>query len=180
MRCSDGPNAPHLGPTRYRPSCPLLTLVVTSRVLLSIDGERIVTVEPLDAPTADDAQALLANPQVRILIDRVHDSGGELHVDDRLAPHLALLLSQCGGLPLALELVAAQLSAMPVGDLLDHLSDVLVDGEDRLRAVGARRERGGRVCGRSDRPLQSRWFGRATGGRDADGSDGLLAGRGVR
>jgi len=116
-------------------SCPLLTLVVTSRVPLSLDGERIVTVEPLDAPAADDAQALMANAQVQILIDRVHDSGGDLQVDERLAPHLAVLLSQCGGLPLALELVAAQLSAMPVGDLLDHLSDVLVDGEDRLRAV---------------------------------------------
>jgi predicted ATPase/DNA-binding SARP family transcriptional activator len=116
-------------------SCPHLTLVVTSRVPLSLEGERVVTVEPLDAPTSDDPAALLASAQVRILIDRVHDSGGDLQVDERLAPHVALLLGQCGGLPLALELVAAQLSAMPVGDLLDHLSDVLVDGEDRLRRV---------------------------------------------
>jgi predicted ATPase/DNA-binding SARP family transcriptional activator len=116
-------------------SCPLLTLVVTSRVPLSLEGERVITIEPLDPPAANDAAALRANPQVRLLIDRVHDSGGDLQVDDRLAPHLLLLLQQCGGLPLALELVAAQLSAMPVGDLLDHLSDVLVDGEDLLRAV---------------------------------------------
>ena len=116
-------------------SCPLLTLIVTSRVPLSLEGERVISIDPLDAPSADNAAALRANAQVRILVDRVHDSGGDLQVDDRLAPHLALLLRQCGGLPLALELVAAQLSAMPVGDLLDHLSDVLVDGEDRLRAV---------------------------------------------
>ena len=116
-------------------SCPHLTLVVTSRVPLSLEGERVITVEPLDAPTSDGPAALLASAQVRILIDRVHDSGGDLQVDERLAPHVALLLGQCGGLPLALELVAAQLSAMPVGDLLDHLSDVLVDGEDRLRRV---------------------------------------------
>ncbi len=116
-------------------NCPHLTIVVTSRVPLSLEGERVVTVEPLDAPMSDDPAALLASAQVRILIDRVHDSGGDLQVDERLAPHVALLLGQCGGLPLALELVAAQLSAMPVGDLLDHLSDVLVDGEDRLRRV---------------------------------------------
>ena len=116
-------------------SCPLLTLVVTSRVPLSLEGERVITVEPLEAPTGDEPAALLANAQVRILIDRVHDSGGDLQVDERLAPHVATLLGQCGGLPLALELVAAQLSAMPVGDLLDHLDDVLVDGEDRLRRV---------------------------------------------
>ncbi len=116
-------------------NCPLLTLVVTSRVPLSLEGERVITVEPLEAPTGDEPAALLANAQVRILIDRVHDSGGDLQVDERLAPHVATLLGQCGGLPLALELVAAQLSAMPVGDLLDHLDDVLVDGEDRLRRV---------------------------------------------
>jgi len=116
-------------------SCPQLTLVVTSRVPLSLEGERVIVVEPLDAPTGDDPAALQASAQVRILIDRVHDSGGDLQIDERLAPHLASLLGQCGGLPLALELVAAQLSAMPVGDLLDHLSEVLVNGEDRLRRV---------------------------------------------
>jgi predicted ATPase/DNA-binding SARP family transcriptional activator len=116
-------------------TCPFLTLVVTSRVPLSLDGEKVITVEPLGEPAASDAAALLASPQVRLLLDRVHDSGGDFHVDDVAAPLLAELLHQCGGLPLALELVAAQLAAMPVGDLLDHLSDVLIDGEDRLRAV---------------------------------------------
>ena len=51
-------------------SCPQLTIVVTSRVPLSIEGERLIVVEPLDAPAAHDAQALLASPQVRLLIDR--------------------------------------------------------------------------------------------------------------
>ena len=58
-------------------NCPLLTLVVTSRVPLSLEGERVITVEPLEAPTGDEPAALLANAQVRILIDRVHDSGGD-------------------------------------------------------------------------------------------------------
>ena len=35
---------------------------------------------------------------------------------------------------MALELAAAQLCVMPVGDLLDHLADV-VAGDDRLRSV---------------------------------------------
>jgi predicted ATPase/DNA-binding SARP family transcriptional activator len=115
--------------------CPLLTLAVTSRLPLAVDGERVVVVEPLTAPITDDVAALRASPQLRLLVDRVHDSGGDLELDERLAPHVAQLLQQCGGLPLALELVAAQLAAMPVGDLLDHLTDVLVDGEDLLRAV---------------------------------------------
>jgi predicted ATPase/DNA-binding SARP family transcriptional activator len=116
-------------------ACPYLTLVATSRVPLAIDGERIVTVEPLPPPAADDLDALLANAQVRLLVDRVREGGGGLSLDDRLAPHVATLVRRCGGLPLALELVAAQLAAMPVGDLLDHLDEVVVEGDDQLRSV---------------------------------------------
>jgi len=116
-------------------ACPHLTVVVTSRVPLAIDGERIVMVEPLPLPATDDVDSLLANAQVRLLLDRVREGGGGLSLDDRLAPHVATLVRRCGGLPLALELVAAQLAAMPVGDLLDHLNEVVVEGDDHLRSV---------------------------------------------
>jgi predicted ATPase len=116
-------------------ACPQLTLVITSRVELSVDGEQLITVEPLQPPADEQTAVLMANPQVRLLLDRVRDGGGELVVDDRLAPYLVTLVRRCGGLPLALELVAAQLAAMPVGDLLDHLAGVVVEGDDRLRSV---------------------------------------------
>ncbi len=114
-------------------SCPMLTLVVTSRLPLSVEGERVVAVEPM--PPVGDPGALAGSPQVRLLVDRVREGGGDLDLDVQLAPHVAELCRRCGGLPLALELVAAQLAAMPVGDLLDHLPDALVEGDDLLRAV---------------------------------------------
>jgi predicted ATPase/DNA-binding SARP family transcriptional activator len=116
-------------------ACPYLTLVVTSRVPLAVDGEQIVTVEPLPPPATDDVDVLLANAQVQLVLDRVREGGGGLSLDDHLAPHVATLLRRCGGLPLALELAAAQLTAMPVGDLLDHLNEVVVEGDDQLRSV---------------------------------------------
>ena len=116
-------------------ACPHLTLVVTSRVPLAIDGERIVVIEPLPPPATDDVDGLLANAQVWLLLDRVREGGGGLDLDDHLAPYVATLVRRCGGLPLALELVAAQLAAMPVGDLLDHLNEVDVEGDDQLRSV---------------------------------------------
>ena len=116
-------------------ACPHLTLVVTSRVALSVGGEHVVRVEPLTAPACAGAGALLASAPVRLLLDRVREGGGELTIDERLAPYVGRLLRRCGGLPLALELVAAQLEAVPVGDLLDHLDDVVVEGDDRLRSV---------------------------------------------
>jgi predicted ATPase/DNA-binding SARP family transcriptional activator len=116
-------------------ACPYLTLLVTSRVPLAIDGERIVTVEPFPPPATEDANALLASAQVRLILDRTREGGGGLTFDDRLAPHLATLVRRCGGLPLALELVAAQLAVMPVGDLIDHINEVVVEGDDQLRSV---------------------------------------------
>ena len=115
-------------------SAPLLTLVVTSRRRLSIDGERVMVVEPLPPPDPD-AAGLLENSQVRLLVDRVRESGGDLSIDDVVAPHLIELCRRCAGLPLALELVAAQLAAMPAGDLLDHVSEISAGGDDGLRSI---------------------------------------------
>jgi predicted ATPase/DNA-binding SARP family transcriptional activator len=130
---------------------PMLTVLVTSRQPLGIDGERTIRIEPMPAPSsalssappalssasssAPPGDELADSLQVRLLIDRVREAGGELTIDPRIAPHVVALCQRCGGLPLALELVAAQLAAMPPGDLIDHLSAVAVEGEDRLRAV---------------------------------------------
>ena len=48
---------------------------------------------------------------------------------------LAALCRRCAGLPLALELVAAQLTSLPPGDVLDQLDDVALAGDDELRQV---------------------------------------------
>ena len=115
---------------------PMLTVVATSRRRLSIDGERVLNVEPLPVPASGaDLTGLLANSQVRLLVDRVRESGGDLGVDEAVAAHLIALCRRCGGLPLALELVAAQLAAMPAGDLLDHVSDIAAGGDDGLRSI---------------------------------------------
>jgi predicted ATPase/DNA-binding SARP family transcriptional activator len=115
--------------------CPMLSVAVTSRVPLSVEGERVVVLGPLPGPAGSGRPALLASLQVRLLTDRVRRGGARLDVDDAAAPFVVELCRRCGGLPLALELVAAQLAAMSLADLLDHLPDVFADGEDRLRAI---------------------------------------------
>ncbi len=74
---------------------------------------------------------------MRLLADRVRGGGGELVQDAAAAPFIAELCRRCGGLPLALELAAAQLAAMSVPDLLDHLPGLVSGGEDWLRGVAA-------------------------------------------
>jgi predicted ATPase/DNA-binding SARP family transcriptional activator len=104
--------------------CPTLTVLATSRVPLAIETERVTEIEPL-APGS----------QVRLLADRVRGGGGQLVQDESAAPFIAELCRRCGGLPLALELAAAQLAAMSVPDMLDHLPGLVADGEDWLRGV---------------------------------------------
>lgn len=112
---------------------PSLTVVVTSRWPLSIDGEHVLTVQPMTPVVGVDDLRL--NSQVRLLTDRVREAGGELSVDATNAPDVAALCRRCDGLPLALELVAAQLTAMPPGDLLDHLQERGPSVGDTLRSV---------------------------------------------
>jgi DNA-binding SARP family transcriptional activator/tetratricopeptide (TPR) repeat protein len=112
---------------------PMLTLVATSRVPLSVDGETVLPLAPLPAP--ETGVQLGRNGQVRLLADRVREAGATLPVDDAVAPHLITLCRRCGGLPLALELVAAQLAAMPPGDLVDQLAEISPGPEDALRSI---------------------------------------------
>jgi len=115
--------------------CPALTVLVTSRVPLSVDDEQVVAVGPLPGPAGGAGLGLAASPQVSLLADRVRAAGGELALDNATTPFVTELCRRCGGLPLALELAAAQLTAMSVADLLDHLPDLIAEGADRLRAV---------------------------------------------
>ena len=102
--------------------CPQLSVLVTSRVPLAVEGERVLVLAPL--PEAAD-----------LLADRVRRGGGQLALTGPAAPFVAELCRRCGGLPLALELVAAQLTAMSPADLLDHLPEA--EGDGALRAIAA-------------------------------------------
>lgn len=113
--------------------CPQLTILVTSRMPLGLDTETVLAVDPLPPPS--DSDELEFNTLARLLVDRVRDCGGDIDLDPGVAPHVLALLGHCGGLPLAVELVAAQLAAIPAGDLLDQLDPLLSGSADPLRAI---------------------------------------------
>jgi predicted ATPase/DNA-binding SARP family transcriptional activator len=117
--------------------CPQLTLLVTTRTPLGMDDERTLAVEPLPMPVEGAAPMTSVDPILQLLQDRVRGGGGELEIDPSDGVTMGLLgdLSRrCGGLPLALELAAAQLTAMPLGDLVDGLP-AQASWRDPLRAL---------------------------------------------
>ena len=120
--------------------CPTLSVLVTSRVPLAVEAEFVIVIEPLPFPAARGAGMLtpadlVRSHQVRLLADRVKAGGGRLTVDEVTVPFVVELCRRCGGLPLALELAAAQLAALSVADLLDQLPDLIAAGQDWLRGV---------------------------------------------
>lgn len=129
--------------TGLLPFCQLLSIVATSRVPLLVDTERVIGLDPLPFPAHGSRPELVASSPVQLLADRVRAGGGQLVIDEEIAPLVAELCRRCGGLPLALELAAAQLTAMSVADVLDHLpgpmsggeAGMIFDEEDRLRGV---------------------------------------------
>ncbi|MFJ4878693.1 BTAD domain-containing putative transcriptional regulator [Streptomyces sp. NPDC088745] len=106
---------------------PDLRVLATSREALSITGETLVTVEPLGRAAAvrlftDRATAVRPGVDLR--------PGGEGHA------RAERLCAALDGLPLALELAAARLRTLTVGELADRLGDRLGGpGDDRFRLL---------------------------------------------
>ena len=102
--------------------CPELRILSTSREPLSIDGEHVVAVRPLDP--ASDA--------VDLFEERAFAAGATIRASDR--PLIREVCARLDGLPLAVELAAAKLKSLGLPALVSALDDRLaVLTADRLR-----------------------------------------------
>ncbi|MCE4025441.1 AAA family ATPase [Microbacterium sp. Au-Mic1] len=89
-----------------------LSLIVTSRETLRVPGERVIPVGPMD--TGSDA--------VRLFADRAADADPGFVLDERTRGSVETLCARLDGLPLALEIAAARLDTVGLGDVLDVVS----------------------------------------------------------
>jgi predicted ATPase/DNA-binding XRE family transcriptional regulator len=101
-----------------------LRIVVTSRVVLGVPGEVCWTVPPLECPSAAaGASDIAASDAVRLFIARAHERMPGFASAD-VAPHaIAELCRRLDGLPLAIELAAVRLRAMPLPQLASRLDN---------------------------------------------------------
>ncbi|MEV0408984.1 BTAD domain-containing putative transcriptional regulator [Actinoallomurus sp. NPDC050550] len=103
-------------------ACPGLRVLATSREALGITGEALCPLTPLAVPPpgADPADAL-GYPAVRLFADRAAAVRPGLELD---APAVATMVRVCDaldGLPLAIELAAARLRTLTVGEVAARL-----------------------------------------------------------
>lgn len=115
--------------------CEHLKVLVTSRVRLHLYGEWEYFVPPLGLP--DSGDTLRRNPQrliseaEQLFMARAQAAGHRFQLDEQSAQSVAAICTRLDGLPLAIELAAAQRSwsdpRLLLGQLADQFS-VLVDG----------------------------------------------------
>ncbi len=110
-------------------------MLATSRERLGVEGEQRLVVGPLATPAGDD----LAGPSVVLLTDRARAVRPELTLDDHDLATVCELCRRLDGLPLAIELAAAQsVSSSPV-EILAAVNSSLGALSDRWRTVGRHR-----------------------------------------
>jgi len=105
---------------------PGLRLLATSRQVLGIAGETAYRVPSLGLPDVGKlppADALRQYEAIQLFADRAAAARPDFVLDLHTAPLVAQLCQRLDGMPLALELAAARLRALPLGVLADRLND---------------------------------------------------------
>jgi len=113
---------------------PELRILISSRRPLDVPDESKIELAPLEVPTQVDAH-LGRSAAVQLLAERMATRGHQLALDERNAPAVLQLCARCAGVPLALELAAAQLNSMAVADLLDVLPVATRGAEDVVESL---------------------------------------------
>jgi predicted ATPase len=124
-------------------NCPLLKILVTSREVLRVSGEREYPVPPLAAPNPNELppfDQLSRNPALELFVQRALAVNPAFALTPDNAPVIARICSRLDGLPLAIELAAARAKVLSPEALfarLENSLDLLTSGP---RDVPARQQ----------------------------------------
>jgi predicted ATPase/DNA-binding SARP family transcriptional activator len=120
-------------------SCPSLRILTTSREPLDITGESLWPVAPLELPPSDaDANQAVGYPAVQLFLDRASAAYPDFQLDDHTAADIVRICRALDGMPLAIELAAARLRSIDLGQVAQRIDDRF-----GLLATGSRTARPG-------------------------------------
>lgn len=120
-------------------TCPSVTWLVTSRVLLRLRAEQVFTLDLLALPPGPsaDIEQIAASPAVALFVARCQRHNPTFMLTTANAQAVAGICRTLDGIPLALELAAARSNLFTPTDLLSHLHsrlDFLTQGARDLPA----------------------------------------------
>ncbi len=116
-------------------------LVVTSRQPLGLAGERLIRVAPLSTPprSVTSVDELLGYESVALFVDRARAAKAVFEFTGDVAPFVAEICRRLDGLPLAVELAAAQMSELSVREIANRLDRrVPLGSPDTLASSGGK------------------------------------------
>jgi non-specific serine/threonine protein kinase len=109
-------------------ACPGLTVLVTSRSLLRLSGERAVDVDPLELPDLQQLPSFAEFEQidsVRLFVSHARQARSNFALTPPNAHDVAAICTRLDGLPLAIELAAARVRILSLPALLERLEQRL-------------------------------------------------------
>ena len=101
-------------------------LILTSREPLSVPGEHVLPVPPLDLPPANahaSLNQLRQNEAVMLFVERAAAASGSFEVTEANRGAVAELCRRLDGLPLAIELAAVRTRVLSVQQIVERLAD---------------------------------------------------------
>ena len=121
---------------RLLTACDDVRILVTSREPLAVAGEARYRLGPLALPSPDGTCDIGESEAVALFVDRARSADAHFTLDDQSAVTVRRLVVRLDGMPLAIELAAARVEALGVGQLLEWIDDrfALLAGGDRLTA----------------------------------------------
>ena len=103
---------------------PDIRILATSREALHIRGEQTYPVLPLAAPDRRaGVEALLRSEAVQLFVERARLQKPSFSLTERDAPAVAEICARLDGIPLALELAAARMRSLSIGEINSRLHD---------------------------------------------------------
>ncbi|MFQ5967098.1 MAG: adenylate/guanylate cyclase domain-containing protein [Acidimicrobiia bacterium] len=113
-------------------ACPDVKILATSRQPLGIAGEVVWQVPPLPVPDVGEADEIELSPSVRLFAERAAQATSGFALQPEDAPAVVEICRRLDGIPLALELAAAQARVLSP-------SEIAVRLDDRFALLGAAR-----------------------------------------
>jgi predicted ATPase/class 3 adenylate cyclase/Flp pilus assembly protein TadD len=120
-------NCEHLIPTcaelteKWLSACPGLTILVTAREPIGVAGEAIRRVGGLQIPSDTDTGK--SSEAVQLFIERARSHEPEFECGEKELAEIAHLTNRLDGIPLAIEMAAALVGTLSVGEILSRLDD---------------------------------------------------------
>jgi predicted ATPase/DNA-binding CsgD family transcriptional regulator len=108
-------------------AAPGLRILATSRHVLGVEGEQILSITPLPVPEINNAtgtpSGVVRSDAVTLMVDRAAAVVPGFALDDSNRDHVVRICQRLDGIPLAIELAAVRLRALSPGEILDRLDD---------------------------------------------------------